>query len=267
MMTAGTLRTWYDFGMRKTARKIFARAMSAVRCTLLPLGFGASNGFERSRYGVWLRANWRDRTFQYCLYGTYGTELADGLCARNIPFVFLDIGANQGLFSLIAAKNRDCVRVIAFEPVAATFDLLNANIEANDLGAKILAVRAAISNEAGDRAIWVDHTHSGAASLRQDMQQPAISSETIRLISCAELGSLVPDGYPIMVKIDVEGHEAVVISELMQSVHCDWIDSIFYEIDERWLDPLVIQSQLEKSGFNRFTKLGIGRHYDILAQR
>ncbi len=47
--------------------------------------------------------------------------------------VFLDIGAGIGYFSLLAAQNQPA-KVVAFEPVPGTFDLLVRNIEHNKLG-------------------------------------------------------------------------------------------------------------------------------------
>src|SRR3546814_14598384 len=102
-----------------------------------------------SDLGVKLRANWRDRTFQYCRAATYGRDLSGFLAAQDSPFAFVDIGANQGLYSLLAARNPQCARVIAFEPVAATFALLRDNIALNGLEAKIQPVHAAVSPQSG----------------------------------------------------------------------------------------------------------------------
>src|SRR3546814_17369148 len=88
-----------------------------------------------SDLGVKLRANWRDRTFQYCRAATYGRDLSGFLAAQDSPFAFVDIGANKGLYSLLAARNPQCARVIAFEPGAATFALLRDNISLNGLEA------------------------------------------------------------------------------------------------------------------------------------
>jgi FkbM family methyltransferase len=214
-----------------------------------------------------LRANWNDRTFQYCLYATYGYELSNILSSRRTPFVFLDIGANQGLFSLIAAKNSACIAAIAFEPVSKTFELLKANIEANQLGARITPVPAGISEKAKLTQISVCHTHSGSASLRNGSIAGGGETETVELICHDELDSMLPPNHPIIVKIDVEGHEEIVIRELLRSVHRDRFDAIFYEIDERWVNPDAIHALLKQHGFDRFTRFGIGRHYDTLAQR
>src|SRR3546814_19160807 len=97
-----------NYGGRKTLHKGWVRALAA-----LPLP--RAQDVVTSRYGVKLRANWRDRTFQYCRAATYGRDLSGFLAAQDSPFAFVDIGANQGLYSLLAARNPQCARVIAFE--------------------------------------------------------------------------------------------------------------------------------------------------------
>ena len=70
-----------------------------------------------------------------------------------------------------------------------------------------------------------------------------------------------------LVKIDVEGHEPIVIEQLMKSAHRERVFGIFYELDQRWADAGSVRDSLEQAGFTGFTKFGIGRHYDMLATR
>src|SRR5262245_12748567 len=75
-------------------------------------------------------------------------------------------GANQGLYSLIAAGNPRCQKILSFEPVEATFALLEGNINANAGATKTLAMKVAISNSDEILTINIKPHHSGAASLR-----------------------------------------------------------------------------------------------------
>src|SRR5579872_530060 len=52
--------------------------------------------------------------------------------------LFLDIGANIGLYSLYAAFSRG-VQVIAFEPESLNYSLLNTNLFLNQIDSKIKA--------------------------------------------------------------------------------------------------------------------------------
>ena len=244
-----------EYGLLKTLAKWRARLSSALR--------PASDGPVRTRYGVVMHANWRDRTFQYCYHATYGRVLADYLAGQRRPFAFVDIGANQGLYSLIAAQNPHCRAVTAFEPVAATFARLTRNVAANGGAAKIRSVDAAISTRSGTATIVTDSAHSGTASLRG----AGDGGETIRLLAAPDFDPLIDDRFPLVVKIDVEGHEEAVVEALAGSDHLPRIAAIFYEVDRRWTDAAAIEARLRDAGFLRFTRYGFGRHYDVLAER
>jgi FkbM family methyltransferase len=221
--------------------------------------------YVRSRYGVLLKADWDDATFNFCHFGDYGMALADVLRGVSSTFVFLDIGANQGLYSLLAARLPNCMMAIAFEPVARTFGLLQDNIVANRLEQKVVAIHAAVSHASGHADIKTQPGHSGAASLSPLATAPG--REVVTLIDGQQLDALVPDSGRIVVKIDVEGHEEVVVAELMRSRHCDRIDAIFYEVLEPRTDPARIRSALAQRGFRNFIRHGIGGQYDMLALR
>jgi hypothetical protein len=68
-----------------------------------------------SNYGVWMYNNFNDKTFKLSLLG-YRNSLDRIISLIEYPFIFVDIGANQGIFSLVAAKNKNCVALHTFEP-------------------------------------------------------------------------------------------------------------------------------------------------------
>lgn len=252
----------------KQARKAFWLPYARVRAMLdRPAAAGRPRA-GRTAYGVAMVDRWHDRTFVYCRGGIYGSFLANALQRRTDPFVFVDIGANQGLYSLIAARNPACRAAIAFEPVAATFAVLEQNIALNGAGERVRALKLAISNEAGVRRISVPAGHSGMASLcvGADPARPS-AEEGIETIRAAELEPLLAGALPLVVKVDVEGHEAIVIRELLSTAASARIQAIFYEIDTRWSEAEVIAAMLRQAGFARFRKVGAGHHFDVLAER
>src|SRR5690606_15761781 len=99
LRTVLTMKDWLKYRLRKKLHSRLARSAAAcVRAWLRlrrMLGLPPGAPFARSSYGVRMRANWGDRTFQYCRFGVYGRVLADFLAQRTRDFVFLDIGANQ----------------------------------------------------------------------------------------------------------------------------------------------------------------------------
>lgn len=80
-----------------------------------------------------------------------------------------DVGANIGVFSLVAARRG--ARVFAFEPNPATFGRLRANLRANEFGRLVVADPRALSDSDGVATLYDDVNasrslrNSGVASL------------------------------------------------------------------------------------------------------
>lgn len=255
-----------DFLLWRHLRVVRSRTMRHVHLFADRLRGNAGPRAVRSVYGVRMQANWADRTFAYCLYGTYGPYLADLLASIDRPFAFLDIGANQGLFSLIAAKNPLCERIVALEPVPATHSLLEANLALAGLEGRAAALNVGLSDTAGRHSITINPVHSGQASLEAHMAERSdCRSIEIELVTMAELEAHLPPGLPLFVKIDVEGHEPIIIEELLASHHAARVMGIFYEHDNRWTDNASIARALYRAGFAKLKRYGRGKHFDVLA--
>jgi FkbM family methyltransferase len=127
--------------------------------------------------------------------------------------VYVDIGANAGLFTLIAARAVGPKgRVIAFEPVSKTNKRLIENIELNKFG-NVEVVRKGVSDSSGELKIMVaedemDVFNSFARPyMGEHYVQETVSTTTWD--EFAEERSL--GGRVAFMKIDVEGWETKVI--------------------------------------------------------
>ena len=104
------------------------------------------------------------RPSDFVCRGYYGRYLSDFLQRIPYAYSFVDIGANVGLYSLIAADNPNCKNCYAFEPNPAVFAALQENIALNDANTN-KAYNYAIS----DREGWLDfaatEAHSGIGKL------------------------------------------------------------------------------------------------------
>lgn len=258
-----SLTDFWRYGVVKTLRKWKAAALS-------PIMAARGDDAVRSAYGVLMVPNWQDTTFRYCIFGTYGSDLSDLLLGQRDDFVFVDIGANQGLYSLVAAQNPKCRRIIAFEPVPATHARLAANVALNSGAERTVLHKLAIADTVGEVTITVADGHTGTATLagRKDGAGGNVTIHTIDapLVDPLLAGDLPPE-LPMFVKIDVEGLEAVVIAELAKTASFARVAAIFYEVDDRWASAGEIEARLRASGFTRFAKYGRGHHYDVLASR
>lgn len=223
----------------------------------------------KSSYGLVFSSNFSDLTFQFYVKAIYGYFYWNRLKSIDRRFVFLDIGANQGLYAIGAAKNPNLVKAYAFEPVRHIAALLRKNIELNDAATKCIVVQKAVSDRSGEKEIHVHDAHSGVSTLAANnpKAEGLPGSEIIETIDAFGLEDVVqPGDEPIFVKVDVEGHERVVLEQLLKAEFSSRIEEIFYEVDENWVDARAIADMLENSGF-RLTKIGRRSHYDVLAER
>jgi len=128
---------------------------------------------------------------------------------------FVDIGANIGIFSLLAAQIVGPTgRVIAFEPVPITLEKLRANILLNDLQ-NITVVPIALSDETRRGVIHLDgENNSGASSFRKSRNSREcveVALDTFDRYAQAHLATA-----PRLIKIDVEGAEVKVLRGMQQ---------------------------------------------------
>jgi FkbM family methyltransferase len=119
--------------------------------------------------------------------------------------VVLDIGANIGYYTLIAARKIGAEgRVYAFEPEPANFELLKKNVKLNNYRNVVLENKA-VSNKNGTSKLYIHPTSTGGHSLTQksDVQ---IQVETVTVDSYFEKMERID-----LVKMDIEGAETLVI--------------------------------------------------------
>jgi FkbM family methyltransferase len=123
-----------------------------------------------------------------------------------------DVGANSGLFSLLAARRDPTVKVHAVEPVARVFSVLEANVALNSLD-NVTCHRVACSDRSGPSTL---HVPAGEpvpvmASLLSGWADTAASGEPV---ACTTIDELVAtagiDGVDV-IKIDAEGSEDAVL--------------------------------------------------------
>ncbi len=108
--------------------------------------------------------------------------------------VVLDIGANYGAFSLLAAQMAPASAIYSLEPFPVTFAKLQANIESNGLTERVTCLQMAVSPQ------------TGSASMNSD---PEIGSHL------RTLGSVSPEVTPSNNWVDVP---TISLSELIEEV-------------------------------------------------
>ena len=139
------------------------------------------------------------------------------LSSRRAGFggTFIDIGANVGIFSLIASKIYN--HVFSFEPLQSTALVLRENLNANN-ATNVAVFECALSNCVGKSLLHINPLNNGGHSLIafQDstIKKSGVTGwrkEVVPLntLDCALSSICVGDIH--LIKIDVEGHEVEVI--------------------------------------------------------
>jgi len=123
----------------------------------------------------------------------------------------LDIGANTGVYALIAKTVHPEAKVFAFEPVQRVFEKLQRNIYLNQFDIK--AYEKAVSNEDGAAIIYdqlTEHIYSVTVNknLSANQQVREVTIQTVTLASFIEKEKL---DFVDLIKIDVETHEPEVL--------------------------------------------------------
>jgi FkbM family methyltransferase len=193
---------------------LFRRAVT----TRLPYPAGA---LDVERWGLKVRLHPRDNGCEKNLLFTpqmyeptelneLGADIAQAKQQQK-PFVFVDIGANVGLFSFFVAAHAGAgARIFAIEPEPGNQRRLKFNVGANSaLPIKIFPV--ALSDEAGELAVELDRRDRGGSRTRKIVGP---QTDYVRVPSQALLQLLQSERIETVdaLKIDVEGFEDVILN-------------------------------------------------------
>jgi FkbM family methyltransferase len=147
--------------------------------------------------------------FMYAFREYYEPELAYLEKVLSPGKVFIDVGANCGVYALVASRLVGAAgRVIAFEPTAQSFSILQQNIELNHC-ANVSAFRVAITNNRGKA--WLYH---GWDPVGNSLGMDPLCGDEGEEVQTNTLDNLVEENRMACVdaiKVDVEGAEELVL--------------------------------------------------------
>lgn len=188
--------------------------------------------------------------------------------------VIYDVGANTGIFSLVAKTVNPKAEVHAFEPVRRVFEKLVHNNNLNSFD--IRCVGKALSDQTGSAIVYdQDSDHIYSVTINKNLSPKGtkvfpVEIETMRLDSYCEAQKLRP---PTLIKLDVETHEPEVLlgmGELVRLSKPDFLIEILNEeVGERVEAILRPHDYLyfnigEKGEIRRQEKLGKSDHWNFL---
>lgn len=126
--------------------------------------------------------------------------------------VVVDAGANQGLFSIFAAR-LGARKIYAFEPVKETFEMLKRNIKANGLEKKVVPLNLALGESDCDAEIAYDYSGDGGASLV--FKESKLRKQAVKVL---RLDGFARGKRIDFIKIDAEGYEAEILSGARKTI-------------------------------------------------
>ena len=123
-------------------------------------------------------------------------------------FTFFDVGANMGLYALLAAAMFEPGAVDAFEPTPATASILRGAVKAN--GFAIDVVEAAVGDRNGSARLHYSAKSDASNSMVEGFKESSssVSVRTMRLDDHVRHGARDPH----IIKIDVETFEPAVLA-------------------------------------------------------
>ncbi len=116
--------------------------------------------------------------------------------------LFLDVGANVGSYCILASGVCHA-RTWAFEPDPNTAQALKRNISINGLNELVEVYELAISDCEGQVPFTVERDTTNRIASATD--------ENVRIVAQNTLDAITEGHAPIMVKMDVEGHEEAAL--------------------------------------------------------
>lgn len=168
--------------------------------------------------------------------------------------ILFDIGANIGLYSLLAAKKG--LRVVAFEPESQNFAVMNANVHLNSLDDRISTLNVALADRNCLDYLYMPAFSYGTA-FNQFGVPPEETGETSRnafkqAVISYSLDHFIknyPQSVPTHLKIDVDGIEAKIIAGAAETIENPLLQSMLVELDTRLEADLKAIEWIASKGF------------------
>ena len=170
--------------------------------------------------------------------------------------VFMDVGANIGLYSLYAAKLKPTSNIYAFEPESQNFSRLCRNIVLNQ-AVNIVPCNFPLADREEFDLFYVGTMEIGSAlhsfgrpsGFRVGSGEPALRQGAISATLDALVGKFgLPQ--PTLLKIDVDGLEEKILTGAQMVLKCETLRTVLVElnfVDES--SPTRVEQTLVKFGY------------------
>ena len=180
--------------------------------------------------------------------------------------VFLDIGANIGIYSLYAAKK--VAKVWAIEPESLNYAMLNLNTFDNGLSSKITALPISLHKYNSIDHLNIHNLNWGEALNSFNNTKDQFGNKFIPNFNQGSFSIKLDDlinfiGKVDHIKIDVDGNEDLILEGAEKTLINKEIKSILIELDENLEKYEFIINSLSAKGFVLKSKISSSFHPEI----
>lgn len=121
--------------------------------------------------------------------------------------LFIDVGANLGLYTIDLNRRTALKETVAFEPLPSNFNQLCGNIFMNNMGDRVTAERTALSDQDGAATLHIDSQYTIHSTLETHGENSQKFDTSIN-VPLARFDTRYPyENRRAFVKMDIEGHE------------------------------------------------------------
>ena len=177
--------------------------------------------------------------------------------------VFVDVGANLGMYSLYAAAGLPGLTVLSFEPYYKNWFRLVENIVLNRLP-NVIPVAAAIADETGPLPLSVPDTRFGASGA-QIHEAVDVTGRPFEVVESVTMPTWALDdflaasgaGVPNHVKIDVDGAERKVLMGMRRTLGDPALRSLLIEVNSEHAERAAVDEELRGFGLEPDDELNL----------
>jgi len=234
---------------KRWRRFLFEQLASTVRRgELRPFKVDPEGVWFETAHGFAVLCNFEDHILELDVHPVW-EEMETTFISNNVRAgdVFLDVGAYIGHFSMLAAQHQPA-RVLAFEPVPGTFDLLVRNIRHNKLGDIIEPVNMALGSR--DRTAKSVCALGPKNHLEHTLDDDHADLATVE-VRIGPLDGWLKDHAPLdrvdFIQVDIEGYEHEFLRGARQTIH-SFRPMVLMEVEEYRLAKFAVTAE-EVFGF------------------
>ena len=181
------------------------------------------------------------------------SELLIEILRKEENIVFVDVGANIGWFTLLAASFNK--RVVSFEPVEENIILLAKSVSQNNYSSLVKSYKVALGKQESEITLKLYKYNMGLCSFREEEGNMNSYKEVI--VPVRKFDSYFEGNTEyLVVKIDVEHMELDVLKGMSVSFNTGRVKYLFIELLNNHREILDI---LRNNGFERAINIGFGK--------